>query len=135
MGGPFADEVPGGGLRLLLYRRPGRPAPTVATPRGAATMLPPGRVPLAKADTMSKATAAATALAACLAWGAGVRSDEGMWLLEAPPRKLLAARHHFELTDAWLERARKASVRFNSGGSGGFVSAGGLIVTNHHIGE
>src|SRR5205814_2525941 len=43
-------------------------------------------------------------------------------------------RHRFDLTDEWLERARLASVRFNSGGSGGFVSAGGLIVTNHHIG-
>src|SRR5205085_6346799 len=37
-------------------------------------------------------------------------------------------------TDAWLERAQKASVRFNNGGSGGFVSPEGLIVTNHHIG-
>src|SRR5262249_23812329 len=31
-------------------------------------------------------------------------------------------------------RAMKASVRFNNGGSGGFVSAAGLVVTNHHIG-
>ncbi len=33
-----------------------------------------------------------------------------------------------------MERAQKAAVRFNNGGSGSFVSADGLIVTNHHIG-
>jgi hypothetical protein len=78
---------------------------------------------------------AAAALGAAVAflWATDVQSDEGMWLLDAPPRKLLQKRHGFELSDAWLERARKGSVRFNSGGSGGFVSADGLIVTNHHI--
>jgi len=39
-----------------------------------------------------------------------------------------------DLTGAWLEHAQKASVRFNNGGSGGFVSPDGLIVTNHSIG-
>src|SRR5260370_29164725 len=63
-----------------------------------------------------------------------VYADEGMWLLNDPPRKLLLDKYGFELTDAWLERARLASVRFNNGGSGGFVSSGGLIATNHHIG-
>lgn len=66
--------------------------------------------------------------------GTTVEADEGMWLLNNPPRKYLQERHRFDLTDAWLERAQKGAVRFNNGGSGSFVSAEGLIVTNHHIG-
>jgi hypothetical protein len=60
-------------------------------------------------------------------------SDEGMWLLNDPPRQLLQQKYGFDLTDEWLKRAMLGSVRFNNGGSGGFVSADGLIVTNHHI--
>jgi hypothetical protein len=62
------------------------------------------------------------------------QADEGMWLLNDPPRQLLQERHGFELTDAWLERAQHASVRFNNGGSGSFISAEGLLITNHHVG-
>ena len=60
-------------------------------------------------------------------------SDEGMWLLNDPPRERLKEKYGFELTDAWLEHARLASVRFNNGGSGSFVSPNGLLITNHHI--
>ena len=60
-------------------------------------------------------------------------SDEGMWLLNDPPRELLKTKYGFELTDEWLQRAMHASVRLNSGGSGGFVSAEGLLITNHHV--
>jgi hypothetical protein len=66
---------------------------------------------------------------------AAARADEGMYLLNRPPRELLRKKYDFDLTDAWLERAMKASVRFNNGGSGGFVSPDGLVVTNHHIGD
>jgi hypothetical protein len=66
--------------------------------------------------------------------GAEVRADEGMWLLSAPPREVLKKRHGFDLTDDFITRAMKGSVRLNNGGSGGFVSADGLIVTNHHVG-
>jgi len=60
-------------------------------------------------------------------------SDEGMWLLNDPPRERLKAKYNFDLTEAWLEHARLASVRFNNGGSGSFVSPNGLLITNHHI--
>jgi hypothetical protein len=79
-------------------------------------------------------TAVAGGLGLALFVGTPVQSDEGMWLLNDPPRKLLKEKYHFDLTDDWLQRAQRASVRFNSGGSGGFVSPDGLIVTNHHIG-
>src|SRR5436305_1718535 len=78
------------------------------------------------------------AVAAVLWWACApvvvVQADEGMWLLNDPPRRLLQQKYGFDLTDAWLERVQKASVRFNNGGSGGFVSPDGLIVANHHIG-
>jgi hypothetical protein len=61
-------------------------------------------------------------------------SDEGMWLFNDPPRKLLEDKYGFEPTDNWLEHLQKSSVRFNNGGSGSFVSANGMILTNHHIG-
>jgi hypothetical protein len=62
------------------------------------------------------------------------RADEGMWLYSAPPRDQIKAKYGFDLTDAWLEHLMKSSVRFNSGGSGSFVSADGLVITNHHVG-
>jgi hypothetical protein len=60
--------------------------------------------------------------------------DEGMWLFNNPPFKELKEKYQFEPTPQWLEHLQKSSVRFNSGGSGSFVSATGLCITNHHVG-
>jgi hypothetical protein len=65
---------------------------------------------------------------------ATARADEGMWLYSAPPREQIKKKYGFDLTDAWLEHLMKSSIRFNSGGSGSFVSADGLVITNHHVG-
>jgi hypothetical protein len=67
-----------------------------------------------------------------LALAAG--ADEGMWLFNQPPRQILRERYQFDATDPWLEHLQKASVRFNSGGSGSFVSEDGLLISNHHVG-
>jgi hypothetical protein len=60
--------------------------------------------------------------------------DEGMWLFTNPPREHLKKKYDFDATPDWLEHVQKSSVRFNSGGSGSFVSADGLVMTNHHVG-
>jgi hypothetical protein len=63
-----------------------------------------------------------------------LNADEGMWLFNNPPRKQLKEKYGFDATDAWLEHVQKSSVRFNSGGSGSFVSEDGLALSNHHVG-
>jgi len=63
-----------------------------------------------------------------------LKADEGMWLFNNPPRKQLKEKYGFDATDAWLEHVQKSSVRFNSGGSGSFVSEDGLVISNHHVG-
>jgi hypothetical protein len=69
-----------------------------------------------------------------LTLASAANADEGMWLFTNPPRKLLQEKYKFDATDKWLEHVQKSSVRFNSGGSGSFVSPDGLVMTNHHVG-
>lgn len=77
-----------------------------------------------------------TAAAVGLIWALDqtqLQADEGMWLFNDPPRRLLKDKYGFDATDSWLEHVQKSSVRFNSGGSGSFVSKEGLIMSNHHV--
>jgi hypothetical protein len=61
--------------------------------------------------------------------------DEGMWTFNNVPRAEIKKTYGFDVTDEWLKKVQLASVRFNSGGSGSFVSPNGLVLTNYHIVE
>jgi hypothetical protein len=72
-------------------------------------------------------------LVAAVVSAANLRADEGMWTFDNPPVKLLKQRYGFTPSQEWLDHVRLASVRFNDGGSGSFISPNGLILTNHHV--
>ena len=61
--------------------------------------------------------------------------DEGMWTFNNVPREDIKEKYGFDVTDEWLHKVQLASVRFNNGGSGSFVSPNGLVLTNYHIVE
>ena len=62
-------------------------------------------------------------------------ADEGMWPFNNVPRAEIKKKYGFDITDEWLKKVQLASVRFNNGGSGSFVSPNGLVLTNYHIVE
>ena len=73
-------------------------------------------------------------LAALLLVSPGLRGDEGMWTFDNLPIQKMTAQYGFAPDQAWLDHARLASLRF-PGGSGSFISADGLVLTNHHVGR
>jgi len=71
---------------------------------------------------------------AVFALSASLNADEGMWLFEHFPKNVVAKKYGVTLSEAALNHMRQSAVRFNNGGTGSFVSANGLLFTNHHVG-
>ena len=61
------------------------------------------------------------------------RFDRGrMWTFESPPIEHFRDAYGFAPDDEWLTNARRGALRFGDGCSASFVSASGLVMTNHH---
>jgi hypothetical protein len=64
------------------------------------------------------------------------RFDTGrMWTFDAPPVDYFYEAYGFRPDAEWLRRARMASLRMGTFCSASFVSADGLVLTNHHCGR
>jgi Peptidase S46 len=61
-------------------------------------------------------------------------ADPGMWTFHDFPRELVQREYGADITPAWLDRVRTATLRL-SNCTASFVSASGLILTNHHCAE
>ncbi len=63
------------------------------------------------------------------------RADEGMWLLNNFPCGQVERLYGFKPSQEWLDHVRLSAVRLAQGCSAAFVSAHGLVQTNHHCAE
>ena len=55
-----------------------------------------------------------------------------MWTFENPPLDYFEKEYNFKPSNEWLEKVRKSSLKFGTGCSASFISADGLLITNHH---
>lgn len=61
------------------------------------------------------------------------RYDNGkMWTFDYPPVEYLEKTYGFKATEEWLKTIRMSALRFATWCSASFVSADGLVMTNHH---
>jgi len=77
-------------------------------------------------------TRAVCALGASFAVAGPASADEGVWTFDSPPAAALRSGYGFAPSAEWLDALRLSAVRLG-GGSGSFVSANGLVLTNHHV--
>lgn len=59
-------------------------------------------------------------------------AEEGMWTFDAVPTAAIQKAYGWAPDQPWLDRVQQSAVRLTNGCSASFVSAEGLILTNHH---
>jgi len=67
--------------------------------------------------------------------GSTLLAEEGMWTFDNLPTKKIQETYGWAPDQAWLDHVRLSSLRFGGGCSASFVSADGLVLTNHHCGR
>ncbi|SEK77462.1 dipeptidyl-peptidase 7. Serine peptidase. MEROPS family S46 [Stigmatella aurantiaca] len=72
------------------------------------------------------------AVVAALVGALPALADEGMWTYNNFPSAAVKSKYGFEPTPQWLDKVRLSSARLAGGCSASFVSANGLVMTNHH---
>ncbi len=63
---------------------------------------------------------------------AGKFDNGKMWTFDFPPTDYFSEEYNFSLSDEWFDNVRLAALRFANYCSASFVSADGLVMTNHH---
>ncbi len=71
-------------------------------------------------------------LLASLLFSSFAHADEGMWTFDNFPSDQVAKTYNFKPEQPWLDKVRLSSARLAQGCSASFVSAQGLVMTNHH---
>ncbi|WP_434391290.1 S46 family peptidase [Melittangium boletus] len=69
---------------------------------------------------------------ASLLGAAPALADEGMWTYNNFPSSKVKEKYGFAPSQEWLDKVRLSSAKFGGGCSASFVSADGLVMTNHH---
>ncbi len=58
-----------------------------------------------------------------------------MWTFDYPPKAYFEKEYNFDPSNKWLDNVRMSALRFANYCSASFVSADGLVMTNHHCGR